>query len=281
MNTFALALTLLLAKTSWSFYPGHWREDPELLPGRFQGDILRRPGKRNWWRNVITNESYHWPNRTVLYFIEEGTFDKPHLQYVERAMRTIENGSCVKFKKASRDDKYFVNITSHDAGCYCEIIGWRNERIKVNLQLDSLDSGCFRMGSLKHELLHVLGFEHQHVAQDRDEYVQIVWENIHPDHEINFWNNETEIGWNNYGETYDYGSVMHYMENAFAKNASQPTIVALKEGGSKMGQRRGMSKTDVRKLNKMYQCPGYETTEPPEETDEENITSSDQYTPED
>ncbi|XP_034668653.1 seminal metalloprotease 1-like isoform X1 [Drosophila subobscura] len=257
MNTFALALSLLLAKHSLSASLTDWQRDPELLPNFFQGDLVNRPSIAKWRRNVISNTIYHWPNRTVFYFIENGTFDEPHLQYIRRSMHRIEKISCVKFVEASSDQKYFVNITSDEDGCHCEDIGWRNHRTKVNLGVGALDQGCFRMGSIIHELLHVLGFEHQHVAQDRDEYVQIVWENISPENIINFFNNETYIGWNNYGEEYDYGSVMHYISNAFAKNISQPTIVALKTGGSKMGQRRGLSKTDVRKLNKMYKCPGY------------------------
>ncbi|XP_022214967.1 seminal metalloprotease 1 [Drosophila obscura] len=254
MNTFALTLTLLLAKDSLSASIKLLPRDPELLPHLFQGDLVNRPGRTYSPRNVITNAIYHWPNRTVLYVIEEGTFE-----YILRSMQRIEKISCVRFVEAEKpsDHKYFVNLTSDEDGCYCEDIGWRNQRLKVNLAINDLDNGCFRMGSIIHELLHVLGFEHQHVAHNRDEYVRIVWDNISPEHKINFVNDETEIGWNNYGVEYDYGSVMHYIQNAFAKNESQPTIVALKEGGSKMGQRKGLSKKDVRKLNIMYKCPGY------------------------
>jgi hypothetical protein len=46
---------------------------------------------------------------------------------------------------------------------------------------------------------------------------------------------------------------MHYSANAFSVNG-QKTIVALKEGGDKMGQREGLSDSDIQKIQKMYKC---------------------------
>lgn len=57
-----------------------------------------------------------------------------------------------------------------------------------------------------------------------------------------------------FGEAYDYGSVMHYPSWAFRKN-NKPTIIALHpEGQYLMGQREGLSPTDIKRLNKMYKC---------------------------
>lgn len=38
--------------------------------------------------------------------------------------------------------------------------------------------GCLRHGVIIHEFLHALGFYHQHSVPDRDEYVDILWQNI-------------------------------------------------------------------------------------------------------
>ncbi len=52
---------------------------------------------------------------------------------------------------------------------------------------------------------------------------------------------------------YDYGSVMHYSARAASKNGLN-TITTLRAGGEAIGQRRGMSATDVREINMLYQC---------------------------
>ena len=57
-----------------------------------------------------------------------------------------------------------------------------------------------------HELGHVLGLEHEHARQDRDDHVIINWNNVDDRKFVNFQtctDCQTNI-------PYDYGSVMHY-----------------------------------------------------------------------
>lgn len=62
-------------------------------------------------------------------------------------------------------------------------------------------------------------------AHDRDEYVQIKWENIQEGTENNF-NKYSAAQVSHFEEKYDYSSVMHYSAKAFSKNG-EPTIVPL------------------------------------------------------
>lgn len=59
------------------------------------------------------------------------------------------------------------------------------------------------------------------------------------------------------GEPYDYGSVMHYGYYYFSLDPKIPTIVKLMPGGPRIGQRRGFSDLDLRKINKFYKCKNY------------------------
>ncbi|XP_017050621.2 seminal metalloprotease 1 [Drosophila ficusphila] len=244
-----VALISLLAKEVSSVL----LQDPELIGGYFQGDIVEPIRSRNG----IANPQRNWPNGVVYYHIEENAFGVRHYAEILRAFSIIEENSCVFFKKSTEEErKKSILITSKAVGCHAIFVGFRNNSYVVNLGHYPLGFGCFRIGSILHELLHALGFEHQHVAQDRDEYISIQWENIIPEFKINFINNDTTTKWHSFGESYDYDSVMHYVPTAFSKNG-KPTIVALKDGASNMGQRWGMSAKDIRKLNKMYKCPGY------------------------
>ena len=42
----------------------------------------------------------------------------------------------------------------------------------------SLGSGCKNRGHVTHELMHALGFFHEHTRPDRDKFVKILWDNI-------------------------------------------------------------------------------------------------------
>ncbi|KAH8261843.1 hypothetical protein KR038_001081 [Drosophila bunnanda] len=231
------------------------KSDPELTSRYYQGDIVRRASKH---RNGIGNEVYHWPNATVHYVIQPNVFDKAQLEYIFKAINYIMDNTCITFKIATENElPLALNITGLIGGCYTEVLGFRtNLPNRINLAPYPIGSGCFRLGSIYHELLHTLGFEHQHVAQNRDEYVRIEWDNINKEHVTNFINDDYSTHWINFGEPYDYDSVMHYLPHAFSNNG-KPTIVALRKGIHNMGQRIRMSNTDIRKLNKMYKCQGY------------------------
>lgn len=61
-------------------------------------------------------------------------------------------------------------------------------------------------------------------------------------------------------EPYDYGSIMHYGKNTFAKAVSLETIIAKKRPLLNMrpqiGQREKLSRGDIKQTKKMYNCPG-------------------------
>ncbi|KHJ80622.1 astacin, partial [Oesophagostomum dentatum] len=84
---------------------------------------------------------------------------------------------------------------------------------------------CMREGTIVHELLHVIGLWHEHMREDRDQYIRINDQNIQKGYESQFRILPTSEAVT-YGVPYDYLSIMHYEENAFAEPRTI-TITAL------------------------------------------------------
>ncbi|XP_061401158.1 seminal metalloprotease 1-like [Musca vetustissima] len=224
--------------------------DPELTAGFVEGDMVLDTNTRNGLRNEV----YRWPNN-VVYYKFHTEFDDAHHNHILRGMKIIESLSCIRFEEATENTVNFVNITGMPGGCYSSVGYLGIGAQTYNLQIYPLDEGCFRLGTIVHEFLHTLGFYHMQSSAERDEYVFINETNIQPGTIHNFNKYDTTVV-DNFDEEYDYGSVLHYSAYAFSANG-EITIVPLKaeEAAGIMGQRRGMSKSDINRLNMMYRCP--------------------------
>ncbi|XP_033236222.1 seminal metalloprotease 1-like [Drosophila pseudoobscura] len=221
--------------------------DPELAAGYFEGDLDVEFG-----RNGLPKETQRWPNGSVPYKIDEA-FDAAQAAHIELAMKLIELSSCIRFVRADEPQKNYVFVTTREKGCTSPV-GYGPGRRLLQLTPHQPDEGCLRLGVLQHELLHTLGFHHQHNSPDRDDYVMIEEENIVAGHE-NAFRKRDDMLLDNYDQPYDYGSILHYGPFTLSKNG-KPTIVALEpDKASLMGQRLRLSDTDINRLNTMYKCP--------------------------
>lgn len=166
---------------------------------------------------------------------------------IEKAIKMFHAHTCIRFVPHTNEADY-IKLVSGRSGCWSSVgrIGGPQD---VNLQ----SPGCLnQVGVPIHELLHVLGFLHEQNRSDRDKSVYIKWQNIKPGTAENF--HKASAGTtDNFGVHYDYNSVLHYSAYAFSVNG-QPTIVAKTRTSANMGQRRGFSLGDLKKVNAMYGC---------------------------
>ena len=70
-----------------------------------------------------------------------------------------------------------------------------------------------------HEVMHALGFYHEQSRSDRDQYVEIFWENIQAGKENNFAKESHQTS-DLLGAAYDFSSIMHYGKYSFAKDGN-------------------------------------------------------------
>jgi len=73
-------------------------------------------------------------------------------------------------------------------------------------------------------------------SSERDNYIQINWNNIKPDAWTNFKQFVSHVSM--FSTLYDYNSIMHYSPKAFAIDRSQNTIIPM-QSAPDMGQRKG------------------------------------------
>jgi len=101
-------------------------------------------------------------------------------------------------------------------------------------------------GSIIHEIGHAVGLYHEHTRPDRDNYIQVDWDQIQDSKQFNF--EILEASAQPYGD-YDYGSIMHYGEYFFGKNGERSIIAP---DGVDIGQREALSTSDIASADAMY-----------------------------
>lgn len=103
-----------------------------------------------------------------------------------------------------------------------------------------------------HELMHSIGFYHQHQVPWRDNYVKINEENL-ADGALSAYYPLT-VNLEEFGRSYDYDSITHYGPTDGSKDRN-PVIEALHpEKAKNMGQREKLSTTDIARITQLY-CP--------------------------
>ncbi|XP_060842153.1 zinc metalloproteinase nas-13-like [Rhopalosiphum padi] len=224
-----------------------WKETSQLNPeemGEYaEGDILHPIGNS---RNGLKAVSSRWPKGIIPYEISP-SFGSSDRQMILSSIDEYKKLTCLKFTPRTSYDTDYIYFTNGNTGCWSSVgkIGGRQE---INLQTP----GCLsKKGTVMHEMLHAAGFMHEQNRPDRDKYVTVNYNNIQSGRENNFEKAQSSMI-DSQGIGYDYRSVMHYSANAFSKNG-QATIDP-KTQGVTMGQREGLSRKDIQKIQKMYNC---------------------------
>lgn len=113
------------------------------------------------------------------------------------------------------------------------------------------ESGCIDIATIQHEFLHALGFQHQHCSHDRDDFITIMWDNIYPGSEYNWEKFDSDVA-TSFNVSYDYYSVMHY--DSYAGSINGEPVIVPHDPNAEVGQNIGLSRKDMEKLNRMYDC---------------------------
>lgn len=114
-----------------------------------------------------------------------------------------------------------------------------------------------RCGSqqILHELMHALGFVHEQSRTDRDQYLQVLWENIEEKYQSQFAMVPEPLMESYFGSAFDSKSIMMYEPAAFSKEKDLPTM-KLKSGAEIQPVKLNLSQSDIDRVNKLYPMAG-------------------------
>ena len=125
-------------------------------------------------------------------------------------------------------------------------------RLGYGQQGISLGTGCLALRTVAHEIGHAIGFWHEQSRPDRDEYVDILYDNIVRGFEPNFRKKDKSLV-DSQGVGYDYNSIMHYNHNFFSSSYGLNTIQA-KDPDIVIGRAVELSQYDILQTNRLYRC---------------------------
>nr|XP_014352462.1 PREDICTED: astacin-like metalloendopeptidase isoform X2 [Latimeria chalumnae] len=159
------------------------------------------------------------------------------------ALEEMNKMTCVRFIPQTIEKDYLSFISG--AGCW-SFVG----RIKGKQTLSLSNRGCVKRGVIQHEANHAMGMNHEQNRDDRDDFVQIIWENLKEGYESAY----IQRNFKTFGLPYDYLSAMHYGRYSFSKARGLPTMVPIPNPDQVIGQQYGFSDMDYRKLKTLYEC---------------------------
>lgn len=184
----------------------------------------------------ISTRGARWDDGVVYFRIQPSHFTQSEINEIYEGMKTIEKAQpniiFVEDKKGYISNDYINIQKSYSCDSY---IGKRGGRQDLNLS-----NRCAGMrGAIIHELMHALGFEHEHSRIDRDDYINV----------SGSYHSYTDKSGNPHG-SYDYNSIMHYGTSQ-CHPAYGCTQFTNKNGGY-LSFNTSLSEGDIAGLRKAY-----------------------------
>lgn len=246
----------------------------------YQGDIDLGPAPDGsagsdglqLYTSVVGTRIKLWPNGVVPYEIDSSISNQNHITAIREAVRYLNTNTFVTLQERN-GETYYLKIQSDNPGVCKSGVGYKYHGNTTNI---SLGSGCYTRGVILHEILHSLGIWHEQSRTDRNNFVNILYENIRwgPKKDDNgnrlteekqrkyYWHNfDINKGAINYGP-YGYDSIMHYDPTAFGKEVKDDVgntitiLPTIQPRGSvtdlNIGQRTRLSPNDICHINATY-----------------------------
>jgi Astacin (Peptidase family M12A) len=189
-----------------------------------QGDIvLGKPvgGQSDLKKGVASaNKTNLWPSHEIPYSIQNEIKQKSQ---VLEAIDYFQQNTVVRFVpyNGQKDSLVFVPAKELCASYLGKAGG---------AQPIYLAPQC-GVHQIIHELMHALGFVHEHARPDRDQFLEVIWSHIPPEFHLQFWMMPDTLVHDYSGAVFNFDSesIMLYEKTAFAR---APGLITLQPKGN-------------------------------------------------
>jgi len=212
-------------------------------------------------RTAIYNQVVFWSSNAdgvihIPYQIKEDDFTAVEIFRLELAVESFNQALNCQDKPwiVRTNEEEFIQFRRGD-GCESYVGKVTQDPALGGVQPIYLHSNCIlQPGKVIHEMMHALGYIHEHMRFDRDQYIKIHKENIIQKFAPQFMKIPQQYLMTS--KKYDLLSIMQYEKNAFARSSELVTIETLDPAfQDKIGQRNQLSKLDLVGLNEYFACP--------------------------
>jgi astacin len=181
-----------------------------------------------------------WPNGKIPLKIDSKFKDFKDLQ---SAIKEIESKTNIRFPKRT-DQPNYVYIKPGNFHCSSQVGMAGGE------QWIQLSTKCSK-GEILHELMHTIGFFHEQSRPDRDDYIQVVWENIEEKYHLQF---KKILRWRHEGKSpfpFSFKTIMLYDSKVFSQVKGDYSMVT-SEGDPFEVERGFLLEDDIKRINRLY-----------------------------
>lgn len=158
-------------------------------------------GIQLWNQHVING-------RPRIPYILDDNLDFDHKEAILEAFTIFKDKTCIDFVPRT-DQPDYLHIQNGDGDCSASYARHQGQNI-LNV------AACYSYSHVLHVLMHSLGFHHEHMRNDRDAYINIVWDNVDPTYE-NAFNKLNTANYLESNSEYDKHGIMSLDGYAFSK----------------------------------------------------------------